>query len=103
LTPVVLDALAGVELALRTPVGRRLGAQMPGDATIWVPEHFYAESAAVLRRIELNQHTAPARVQLALGMQMSSRRRRLAWARPSVSVQSTDRHVSVTWSRSRVA
>jgi hypothetical protein len=28
---------------------------MPGDATIWVPEHFYAEAAAVLRRLELNE------------------------------------------------
>lgn len=50
----MLDTSAGVELALKTPVGRRLDEQMPGDATIWVPEHFYAEAAAVLRRFELN-------------------------------------------------
>jgi hypothetical protein len=34
LTPVVLDASAGVELALKTPVGRRLDPQLPGDATM---------------------------------------------------------------------
>jgi predicted nucleic acid-binding protein len=78
LTPVVLDASAGVELALKTPVGRRLDAQMPGDATIWVPEHFYAESSAVLRRLELNQHTAPARAQVALTHLISTPTRQVA-------------------------
>jgi predicted nucleic acid-binding protein len=78
LTPVVLDASAGVELALKTPVGRRLDAQMPGDATIWVPEHFYAESAAVLRRLDLNQHTAPARVQVAFTRLVSTPTRQVA-------------------------
>jgi predicted nucleic acid-binding protein len=78
LTPVVLDASAGVELALKTPVGRRLDAQLPGHATIWVPEHFYAESAAVLRRLQLNQHTAPARVQVALTRLLSTPTRQAA-------------------------
>lgn len=74
----MLDASAGVELALKTPVGRRLDAQMPGDATIWVPEHFYAESTAVLRRLELNQHAAPARVQVALTRLLSTPTRQVA-------------------------
>ncbi len=74
----MLDASAGVELALRTPVGRRLDAQMPGDATIWVPEHFYAESAAVFRRLALTQQTAPARVEVALTRLLSTPSRQVA-------------------------
>lgn len=69
----MLDASAGVELALKTPIGRRLDQQLPGDATIWVPEHFYAEAGAVLRRLELNQRTSPERAQSP--SPVSSRRR----------------------------
>jgi predicted nucleic acid-binding protein len=78
LTPVVLDASAGVELALKTPVGRRFDAQMPGNATIRVPEHFYAEAAAVLRRLEPNQHAALGRVQAVLTRLISTPTRQVA-------------------------
>lgn len=47
--PIVLDASAGVELALRTPIGRQLQTKIPAGATTWVPEHYFAETVAVLR------------------------------------------------------
>ncbi|MCU1451317.1 MAG: putative nucleic acid-binding protein contains domain [Acidimicrobiales bacterium] len=66
MTPVVVDASAGVELALKTPIGLQLDAKIPGASTIWVPEHYYAEAVAVLRRHELNGRVEAPRVQLAL-------------------------------------
>lgn len=87
----MLDASAGVELALKTPVGRRLDEQMPGDATIWVPEHFYAEAAAVLRRLELNQNTTPVRVQAALTRLLSTPTRQVA-VKPLMAEAWTLRH-----------
>jgi predicted nucleic acid-binding protein len=66
LTRIVLDASAGVELALRTPIGRQLRAKLPVGAETWVPEHYYAESVGVLRRDELNRRFDPARIQVAL-------------------------------------
>jgi predicted nucleic acid-binding protein len=91
LTPVVLDASAGVELVLKTPGGRRLDEQMPGDVTIWVPEHFYAEAAAVLRRLELHQTVTSARVQVALGRLLSMPTRQVA-VKPLVAEAWTLRH-----------
>lgn len=87
----MLDASAGVELALKTPIGRRLDELMPGDATIWVPEHFYAEAAAVLRRLELNQNTTPTRVQLALARLLSTPTRQVA-VKPLLAEAWTLRH-----------
>jgi predicted nucleic acid-binding protein len=50
---VVLDAAAAVEVFLGTPEGRRPSAKIPKASTSHVPEHFYVEVAAVLRRMEL--------------------------------------------------
>jgi predicted nucleic acid-binding protein len=47
---VVIDASAGVEIVAGTRRGRALARLLPGDAEGWVPEHFYAEVLAVLRR-----------------------------------------------------
>jgi predicted nucleic acid-binding protein len=66
LTDIVLDASAGVELALRTAVGRRLRRRLPTGATTWVPEHYYAEAVAVLRRDEISGRLPAGRVQVAL-------------------------------------
>ena len=49
MTPVVIDASVGVEIVANTARGRRLAALLPVDAVGWVPEHFYAEVAGVLR------------------------------------------------------
>ena len=50
MTAVVIDASAGVEMIAGTRRGRALARLLPPDAEGWVPEHFYAEVLAVLRR-----------------------------------------------------
>jgi predicted nucleic acid-binding protein len=49
-TPVVIDASAGAEILIDTARGRALARLLPADAVGWVPEHFYAEVMAVVRR-----------------------------------------------------
>jgi len=48
-TPVVVDASAGVEILANTARGRRFARLLPPDAVGWVPEHFYVEVAGVVR------------------------------------------------------
>ena len=64
---LVLDASAGVELLLDTPIGRALTAQIPAGATWWAPEHYFAEVAAVLRRHELRGLVTSTRAVSAFG------------------------------------
>jgi len=78
LTAIVLDASAGVELALQTPIGRRLQAKIPAGATTWVPEHYYAETTAVLRRDDINKRLDPARIQVALDRLLPAPARRVS-------------------------
>ncbi len=47
---IVIDASAGVEIVANTRRGRALARLIPPDSQGWVPEHFYAEVLAVLRR-----------------------------------------------------
>jgi predicted nucleic acid-binding protein len=54
MTPVVIDASAGVELVVDSERGRGLRRLLPDDAVPWVPDHFFAECGAVLRRWDLN-------------------------------------------------
>jgi len=49
-TFVVIDASAGVEIVADTRRGRALARLVPAGSEGWVPEHFYAEVLAVLRR-----------------------------------------------------
>ena len=49
MTPVVIDASAGVEILANTAHGRRLARLLPTDAVGWVPGHFYVEVAGVVR------------------------------------------------------
>jgi predicted nucleic acid-binding protein len=65
-TPVVIDASAGVELAADTVRGRELRTLLPLDAVPWVPEVFYVECGAVLRRWDLNGVLAPVQVATAI-------------------------------------
>jgi predicted nucleic acid-binding protein len=53
---VVIDASAGVEIVADTRRGRALSRLVPVGAEGWVPEHFYAEVLAVLRRRFLIEH-----------------------------------------------
>lgn len=78
MTPIVLDASAGVELALQTPIGRRLQARLPAGATTWVPEHYYVEAVAVLRRDEIHQRYDSARIQVALDRPLLAPARRVS-------------------------
>jgi predicted nucleic acid-binding protein len=66
LTPVVIDASAGVELAADTVRGRALRRLLPSDSIPWVPELFYVECGAVLRRWDLNGILAPAQIESAV-------------------------------------
>lgn len=54
MTPVVVDASAGVELVVDSERGRALRRLLPDDAVPWVPDHFFAECGAVLRRWDIN-------------------------------------------------
>jgi predicted nucleic acid-binding protein len=49
-TKVVVDASAGVEIAAETTTGKALRRLLPPSAELWVPEHFFAECGAVLRK-----------------------------------------------------
>jgi len=49
-TQVVIDASAGVELFADTVRGRALRGLLPSHPVPWVPELFYVECGAVLRR-----------------------------------------------------
>lgn len=62
MNPVVIDASAGVELAADTLRGRALRALFPADAVPWVPELFFVECGAVLRRLDLNRILTPAQI-----------------------------------------
>lgn len=64
-TPVVLDASAGVEIALRTAKGRALSRLLPAGSTLWAPEHYFAEVASALRRLEVLERRLEAATALA--------------------------------------
>jgi predicted nucleic acid-binding protein len=55
-----------VELIADTTRGRALRSLLPGDAVPWVPETFYLEVGAVLRRWDLNAVLTPDRIREAL-------------------------------------
>ena len=59
MTPVVIDASAGIEIVSDTARGRRLTALMPADAVGWVPKHFYVEVAGVIRHRTVVSRTLP--------------------------------------------
>jgi predicted nucleic acid-binding protein len=66
LTPVVIDASAGVELLTNTVRGHGLRSLLPADTVAWVPELFYVECGAVLRRMELHSVFPPAVIEDAV-------------------------------------
>jgi predicted nucleic acid-binding protein len=61
-TPVVIDASAGVELVADTVRGRALRALLPADAVPWVPDTFFVEVGSVLRRWDLNAILTPDQI-----------------------------------------
>ena len=78
MTAVVLDASAGVEIALQTPVGRTLQGRLPSNVVPWVPEHYFAEVASVLRRQVILKRETEARMALALDRLRSAPMRRVS-------------------------
>jgi predicted nucleic acid-binding protein len=65
-TPLVIDASAGVELVADTARGRALRRLVPADAVPWVPEIFYVECGAVLRRWDLHRVLTAAQIATAV-------------------------------------
>ena len=78
MTAIVLDASAGVEIALQSPIGRQLHAKIPTGATTWVPEHYFVEVTSVLRRDEINRRHSAAKVQVALDRLLAAPIRRVS-------------------------
>lgn len=76
MTPLVIDASAGVELVLNTSIGRRLGARISG-LDPWVPDLFYTEVGGVLRRMELAGTITVTRANLAIDRLLALRARRV--------------------------
>ena len=60
-TPVVVDASAGVEIALHTARGKTLARLLPADAATWAPEHYFAEVSSAMRRLEVVERRIDAR------------------------------------------
>ncbi len=91
MTRVVLDASAGVEIALQTPAGRRIESSLPQPTTFWVPEHYFAEVAGVLRRSDINGRYPTARVQAAFDRLLTAPTTSVA-VKPLLSEAWTMRH-----------
>lgn len=74
---IVLDAAAGVELLLSTETGQALRGRLPTPAEEWVPEVYFAEVAATLRRAELARRLTPERASVALDDLLTAPQRRV--------------------------
>jgi len=70
MTAVILDASAGVEWVLRSDAGERVELAVAGHA-IWVPEHYYVETAATLRRLQRAGEVSAERSSVALSRLLS--------------------------------
>ena len=81
MTPaVVLDASAGVEVALWTEEGSRLASHVLEADKIVVPDHFHLECASALRRIELRGEVSATEAQTSLEQLLDLRVRRVSTA-----------------------
>ena len=89
MTEVVVDASAGVEIAAETATGKALSRLVPPGAELWVPEHFFAECGAVLRKWDNGGVLSSDQLDTAIGrlLRLPVRRAQLkglfqdAWAR----------------------
>ena len=96
MTPLVLDASAGVELLLNTPAGPALREKLPAPAVEWVPEIYFAEVAGTLRRAELTGRISATRAAVALDRLLAAPTRRVQ-VKPLLSEAWTLRHnITVT-------
>jgi predicted nucleic acid-binding protein len=91
-TRVVIDASAGAEIVADTRRGRALARLLPVGAEGWVPEHFYAEVLAVVRRQSLIERVVTdAQATVAVGRLRAWRLRRASIA-PLVQAAWAHRH-----------
>lgn len=74
---LVLDASAGVELVLNTEAGTALRGRLPTGAEEWVPELYFVEVAAALRRAELAGRLTRDRAAIAFGRLLTTPIRRV--------------------------
>lgn len=88
---VVIDASAAVEILLKTSKGEALKAKFPPQAIEWVPEVYFVEVGAVLRRAELAGHITAARATAALSRLLVAPTRRVQ-VRPLLGEAWTLRH-----------
>ena len=88
--PVVVDASAAVEIALRTAAGQRLVDHIRGR-TPHVPDLFYVEAAAALRRM-VNRSLLSAEAALAAVHHLYGWRARVAASRSLLFAAWTLRH-----------
>lgn len=65
MTALVVDASAGVEWLLLSESGRRVELAVAGYA-LWVPEHYYVETAATIRRLQIANEITAERASVAL-------------------------------------
>jgi predicted nucleic acid-binding protein len=77
---VVLDASAGVEVALWTEEGSRLAGYLLDADDIAVPDHFHLECASALRHMELRGELSVTEAQTALERVLGLRVRRVSTA-----------------------
>lgn len=90
MTRVVLDASAGVEWVLQSEIGTRVERAVAA-AEIWVPEHFYVETAATIRRLQLASQVTEERASIALSRLLATPAHRVQ-IRPLLSEAWTLRH-----------
>lgn len=64
---LVLDASASVDLLLDTATCQNLRRRLPRRQDWWVPEHYYAEVGAALRRAELRGDVTTPEVTAVFG------------------------------------
>ncbi len=87
---VVLDASAGVEWVLQSETGARVERAVAA-AELWVPEHFYVETAATIRRLQLASQVTEERASIALSRLLATPAHRVQ-VRPLLSEAWTLRH-----------
>jgi predicted nucleic acid-binding protein len=93
--PVVLDASAGVEIALWTDDGSQLARHILDADEIAVPDHFHLACAAALRRMELRGELSAADAETALRQILALRVRRVDTAPLLPEAWSLRRNVTV--------
>lgn len=74
---LVLDASAAVEIALWTDVGARLAEHVIAAHEVVVPDHFYLETTAAIRQLELRDEISAGEASDVLDHLLTMRARRV--------------------------